>query len=160
MTRRGKVIFASGLALFAAFPALAGEEKSVELDKVPANVMEIARGKMEGVTFVSANTETEDDGSVVYELQGTLPDGRKVEFDIDPEGEVQEIELEFKVGDVPGAVLKAIEKKLPGFKPHFIEASHSPSMKVTGYEFVGKMGDNDMDIEVSADGRRIVVADQ
>ena len=33
-------------------------------------------------------------------------------------------------------------------------------MQVTGYEFVGKLGENTMDIEASADGRRIVVADQ
>ena len=61
---------------------------------------------------------------------------------------------------VPGAVMKAIEEELPGFEPTFIEASHSRSLKVVGYEFVGKMGDGEFDIEVSADGRRIVVADR
>jgi hypothetical protein len=33
-------------------------------------------------------------------------------------------------------------------------------MKVVNYEFVGMVGENKIDIEVSADGRRIVVADQ
>ena len=112
------------------------------------------------VTIVSANTETEPDGSFVYEIQGTFPDGRKVEIDIDPKGKIEEIEIEFKIEDVPGAVLKSIETKMPGFKPEFIEASHSRSMKVVNYEFVGMVGEAKMDIEVSADGRRIVVADQ
>ena len=112
------------------------------------------------VTLVSANTETEEDGAMVYEIQGTVQDGRKIEIDIKPDGEVEEIEVEFKLADVPGAVLKAIEKKMPGFKPDFIEASHSPSMKVIGYEFVGMMGENKLDIEASADGRKIEVADQ
>ncbi|WP_153768669.1 PepSY domain-containing protein [Labrenzia sp. CE80] len=112
------------------------------------------------VTIASANTETEEDGSFVYEIQGTFVDGRKVEVDIDPNGKVHEIEIEFEIEDVPGAVRNAIEKQLPGFKPSFIEASHSQSMKVVNYEFVGMMGDAKMDIEASADGRRIVVADQ
>ena len=60
---------------------------------------------------------------------------------------------------VPGAVIIAIEKKLPGFKPTYIEASHSASMKVMRYEFVGKLGDQSIDIDVSADGRRIEIAD-
>jgi|GEM_PF-1154706 len=112
------------------------------------------------VNFVSANTETEEDGSYVFEIQGTFADGRKIEIDIFPDGEVEEIEIEFKLADVPGAILKAIERKLPGFKHEFIEASHNDAKKVTGYEFVGMMGETKMDIEVSADGRNIVVSDQ
>ena len=152
----------TGLALTAALslPASAGVEKVIELSAVPAAVMNVAKAKLEKVEFVSANTETEDDGSMVYVIQGRLEDGRKVEFDILPNGDIEEIEVEFSVDLVPGAVLKAIESKLPGFKPDFIEASHSRSMKVTGYEFVGMMGDKKLDIEVSADGRRVVVADQ
>ena len=156
--RIGVCVLAGGLLL--ASLAIAGEEKPVELDKVPANIVEVAKELIPDVELVSANTETEDDGSFVYEIQGKLKDGRKVEFDIDPNGRVEEIEIEFRVEDVPVAVLNAIEKKLPGFKPEFIEASHSRSMQVVGYEFVGTLGENKMDIEVSADGRRIVVADQ
>ena len=49
---------------------------------------------------------------------------------------------------------------MPGFTPSFIEASHSASKKVVGYEFVGELGGKQLDIEVSADGRRIEIADQ
>lgn len=111
-------------------------------------------------TLVSANTETEDDGAVVYEIQATVQGGRKVEIDITPDGAVDEIEIEFRLEDVPGAVLNAIESKLPGFRAEFIEASHSSAMKVVGYEFVGMLGAEKMDIEVSADGRTITVADE
>ena len=122
--------------------------------------MVVAYEPLGGVKLVGANTETENDGSFVYEIQGLLKDGRKVEIDIHSNGAIAEIEIEFKLEDVPGAVLKAIEKKMPGFKPEFIEASHSASMQVVSYEFVGAMGDKQLDIEVSADGSRIVVADQ
>lgn len=140
--------------------AYGGEETPVELSAVPANLIEIAKERIPGFKPVSANTEKEDDGSSVYEIQGMLKDGRKAEIDIFKDGKIQEIEIAFRLDDVPGAVLKAIQKKLPGFKPHFIEASHSRSMKVVRYEFVGKIGDAEMDIEVSADGRRVVVADK
>ncbi|MCV6614087.1 MAG: hypothetical protein OIF35_03850, partial [Cellvibrionaceae bacterium] len=96
---------------------------------------------------------------LVYEVQGKLEDGRKFEFDALADGEVEEIELEFKQSMVPGAVLKAIEKKLPGFRPSYIEASHSASMKVIAYEFVGQLNGVQVDLEVSPDGRQIVLAD-
>lgn len=170
--------------------AMAGVEEKIDLTDVPAEVMEVAerylknlRLAMDGpitidldaviddnissdykqlgaVSIVSANTETEDDGSFVYEIQGKAADGRQIEIDIDPTARVEEIEIEFKREDVPGAVLKSVESKMPGFMPEFIEASHSASMQVVGYELVGKMGDEVLDIEVSADGRSITIADQ
>lgn len=170
--------------------AMAGVEEKIDLTDVPAEVMDVAekylknlRLAMDGpitidldaviddnissdykqlgaVSIVSANTETEDDGSFVYEIQGKAADGRQIEIDIDPTARVEEIEIEFKREDVPGAVLKSVESKMPGFAPEFIEASHSASMQVVGYELVGKMGDEVLDIEVSADGRSITIADQ
>lgn len=174
----------------AATTALAGVEEQIALTEVPAEVMAVAKAHLKNlrlaidapvtidldnviddnirseyeelgdVSIVSANTETEEDGSFVYEIQGTVADGRRVEIDLDPSGRIEEIEVEFKPDDVPGAVLKSVETKMPGFKPAFIEASHSASMQVIGYEFVGKMGAEDLDIEVSPDGRTISVADQ
>ncbi|MEO1090346.1 MAG: hypothetical protein AAFX81_06930 [Pseudomonadota bacterium] len=170
--------------------ALAGVEETVALADLPAPVMEVAKAhlaelklaidapgpvddgsviddnivilyeELGEVRLISANTETEEDGSFVYEIQGVVADGRRVEIDIDPSGNVLEIEVEFKIDDVPGAVLKSLEARMPGFTPEFIEASHSRSMQVVGYEFVGTLGENAIDIEVSADGRRIEVADQ
>lgn len=170
--------------------ATAGIEEKIELSTVPAEVMEVAEAQLQGlrlavdapvtidldnviddnissdyealgdVSIVSANTETENDGSFVYEIQGTVADGRRVEIDLTPRGRVEEIEIEFRLEDVPGAVLRSVETKMPGFQPEFIEASHSESLQVVGYEFVGKMGDDTLDIEVSADGRSITVSDQ
>ncbi len=175
---------------FCGTAAIAGVEEPVELTEVPAEIMEVAEAHLAGlrlaryvpgpvddgsviddnivlvyeelgeVQLISANTETEDDGSFVYEIQGTVEGGRRIEIDIEPDGNVLEIEIEFESEDVPGAVLGALEARLPGFTPEFIEASHSPSMQVVGYEFVGTHGENTIDIEVSADGRNIVVADQ
>ena len=140
--------------------AWSGEEKVIEMKDVPKSIMEKAKEVMPDAQFVSANTETEDDGTMVYEIQGKLSDGRKIEVDIFPDNSVEEIEVEFTHDLVPGAVLNAIEKKLPGFKPTYIEASHSESNKVVQYEFEGEFGEMKMDLDVSADGRTIVVSDK
>ncbi|MEO0911913.1 MAG: hypothetical protein AAFY59_02845 [Pseudomonadota bacterium] len=188
MVGRAGGLAAIGAALAGA--AFAGVEEAVELDAIPAEIMEVAEAGLKGlrlasaatapvdtenviddnivlvyeelgdVQLVSANTETEEDGSFVYEIQGTVEGGRRVEIDIDPDANIEEIEIEFEIGDVPGAVLMAVEAKYAGFAPEFIEASHSRSMQVIGYEFVGTFEGNAMDIEVSADGRTIVIADQ
>lgn len=169
--------------------AFAGVEEPVELTDVPVEVMEAAEANLVGLRVVSdepvpmddeslmddnlsityedlgevkilgANTETEEDGSFVYEIQGMVESGRNIEIDLDPDANVVEIEIEFFKDDVPGAVLKSMEARMPDFVPEFIEASHSDSMQVIGYEFAGKLGDSLMDIEVSADGRNIAVAD-
>ena len=138
--------------------AIAGEEKQIAFEDLPESIIKSATDLLPNATFTSANTEQED-GETTYELQGKLNDGRNVEVDVLANGKIEEFEVEFSQDLVPGAVLKAIERKMPGFTPTYIEASHSASKKVVKYEFVGKLGDQDMDINVSADGRRIEVAD-
>lgn len=140
--------------------AYGGEEAKIPLPQVPEKLMEAAQRVQPDAQFERAQTETEGDGTTVYEIQGTLDGGQRVEVDVLETGRIQEYELEFDEEQVPGAVLKAIQRKLPGFEPTYIEASHSASGKVIQYEFEGMMGDQKIDIEVSADGRRIVVADK
>ena len=143
-----------------ALPVLAGEEKPIELFSIPDHILDDVKATFPEATLLSANTETEDGGGFVYEIQGVLKDGRKFEYDAYEDGTVQEIEIEFREDMVPGAVTKAIQKKLPGFTPTYIEASHSRSMKVVKYEFEGDLGNEKIDIEVSADGSRIEIADR
>ncbi len=148
------------LGLMGAMNAWAGVEKPVELNAVPEAILKSAQEKFPDATYKSANTETEPDGGFVYEIQGVLKDGRHFEYDVYPNGEIQEIEVVFPDNMVPGAVMKAIKRKMPGFKPTYIEASHSASMKVVGYEFVGELGSEMIDIDVSADGSTITIADK
>ncbi len=146
--------------MFVPLTAFAGEEREIPLSKVPEEIMKAARRVQPEAEFQRAQIETEDDGTKVYEIQGRLEGGRRVEVDVLENGRIQEYEVEFTQDQVPGAVLKAIQKKLPGFEPTYIEASHSASGKVTKYEFEGTLGGQKIDIEVSADGRRITVADK
>lgn len=140
--------------------SMAGVETVIPLETVPEELQTRARELLPKASFETANTEKEADGTLVYEIQGTLDDGRKVEVDLFENGDIEEFEIEFSMDLVPGAVLKAIEKRMPGFAPSYIEASHSASKKVVGYEFVGELKGKKLDIDVSADGRRIELADQ
>ncbi len=144
------------------FPLLAfgGEEVAVPLHMLPPIIIHVAHQVQPDAVFHRAQIETEEDGTEVYEVLGKLSNGRRVEVDILNNGAIQEYELEFTYAQVPGAVLKAIQKKLPGFQPSYIEASHSASGKVIRYEFEGTLGDQSIDIEVSASGRTIEVADK
>ena len=121
--------------LFFAAHATAGEETKIDLQAVPGDIMEKAKTLMPEATYKSANTEAEADG-LVYEIQGLLADGRRLEVDIAESGKVEEIEVEFTHDLVPAAVLNAVEAAYPNFTVTFIEASHSESKKVVGYEFL------------------------
>ena len=140
--------------------AFAGEEVAIPLGTLPQAIIDVANQVQPEATFHRAQVETEQDGTEVYEILGRLPDGQRIEVDILKNGDIQEYELEFNESQVPAAVLGAIQKKLPGFQPKYIEASHSVSGKVIRYEFEGTLGDQDIDIEVSASGRKIEVADK
>lgn len=138
---------------------IAGEEKVISLAEIPSELLTKAKKILPEVEFVSANTEQEED-YLVYEIQGIFPDNRKVEVDILSHAKVEEIEIEYPSYMVPKAVFIQIEKKYNGFKPTYIEASHSESMNVVKYEFEGIYNDNKIDIEVSADGRKIIESDK
>ena len=148
------------LALTIGSCAWAGEEKAMPLEQIPAEHRKIAQNLFPEARFSSADIESEDDGTKILEIQGRMPDGRRVEIDLLENGSIEEYEVEFAESKVPGAVLKAVEKKMPGFQSTYIEASHSRSGQVVKYEMEGTLRGQILDIEVSADGRRIEVADK
>lgn len=148
------------LALIVVRFAWAGEEKVIPLDQIPAELWKTTQDMFPDATFSSADIETEEDGTRIYEVQGRMPDGLRVELDLHENGDIEEYEIEFTEAQVPGAVMNAVSKKVPGFRPTYIEASHSRSGKVIKYEMEGTLGDQELDIEVSADGRRIEVSDK
>lgn len=139
--------------------SFAGEEIKISLKEVPNKIMIEVQGVIPKATIISANLEKEKN-STLYEVQGRFPDGRSVEVDIFDNGKIEEVEIEFPEYMVPKAVLIAIEKKYKGFIPTYIEASHSKSMKVIQYEFEGTYNNKKIDLEVSADGRKIKEGDK
>lgn len=159
MSRRIGLIMAVFALTIGPF-AWGGEEKVISLEQVPAEHRKIAQDLFPEATFSGADIETEVDGTMIYEIIGRMPDGRTVEVDLFENGRIEEFEVEFTEAQVPGAVMKSVERRMTGFRPTYIEASHSRSGKVTRYEFEGTLGGKALDIEVSADGRKIEVTDK
>ena len=91
--------------------SIAGVETIIPLSSVPQNLLSEAEKLLPTATFNTANTEKEADGTLVYEIQGTLEDGRKVEVDVLENGDIQEFEVVYSLDLVPRAVMKAIEKR-------------------------------------------------
>ncbi len=148
-----------------ALPARAAEEKPVEMTAVPAVVKAAAEKAAPKAKLTKAMMEIEH-GQKVYELQGMM-DGKKIEVDVMEDGRVDEIETEIMMDAVPAEVSAALKKRVPNFKPKFIEKSERPMMAAGGgagdgeaevyYEFEGQEGEMACDVEVSADGKTLLI---
>ena len=66
------------------------DDEEIALSEVPANVMAAAEKAVPGITFTSAEKETED-GVVIYEFEGTV-NGKEYEVEVTAAGEVIEVE--------------------------------------------------------------------
>ena len=64
------------------------KKTTLELKDVPANVMQVAREKLPGVTFKTAWQLSNG----MYEVRGKAKNGKVREIDINPDGTVVEIE--------------------------------------------------------------------
>ncbi len=96
--------------LGAATVALA-DEKKIEISALPKAVVKAAKKAFPEAQIVGAAKETED-GETIYEVEMKL-DGKSIDLAIDDEGEIEEIEKEIEVEDLPRAVIKAARKKFP-----------------------------------------------
>lgn len=67
-----------------------GEEWTISIDQVPAQVLEAAQAAVPGAEFTSAEFEIED-GKVLYSLEGTVG-GERVEVELAADGSVLEVE--------------------------------------------------------------------
>jgi len=142
-------------SLFACYPVIAGKEIKIPFDKVPIKVLSQAQELLPSAKFKSANIEIEENEDIVYEIQGVLWDTRKVEVDVLENGKIKEFEIEFSLDLVPDVVIKTLKSKVPGFIPSYIEASYTSAKKVEGYEFEGELNGEKIEVDISADGRKI-----
>ena len=79
-------------------------------------------------------------------------------------GEVEKIEDEIQQNEVPQPVMQAVQRWMPNFKPTKIERSERPVPGSNGaifmvYEFEGQHGGVEVDVEVAADGSRLMIVD-
>ena len=156
-------------AVAAVIAAIAGADVALaqsarlETNQVPPHVLAAARaaGGLEQVTETGIEVEG---GRVIFEVKGRTRDGQVREVDVSASGEIEEIEDEIQQGEVPQPVMQALQRWMPGFRPAKMERSQRPvpgghGATVAVYEFEGKHGDVEVDVEIAADGSRLVIVD-
>ena len=147
------LIAASAVALLSS-PSLA-----MDLNQVPAHVVEVAKHYAPDATWESAGTDFDTQlMAPEYEIKGKTKDGMAIEVDVSADGGIHEIETVIAAGAVPEAVTKLLGTYLPGFTPTTIELSARPD-NVNFYEFEGTVNGREVDVEVNAARTQIIIAD-
>jgi uncharacterized membrane protein YkoI len=107
-----------GLSGLSATAALA-DEKKISVEDLPKVVLKAAKKAFPEAKIVGASKET-DEGETIYEVEMKL-DGKSIDVEIDDEGEIEVVEKEIEVEDLPRAVIKAAKTKFPGGKIEKVE---------------------------------------
>ena len=144
-------------ALLAATGSPALAQDTVSMDEVPPEARAAAQAAAPGTSFDSVGLDL-DGGRAAYEFAGTGEDGKAIEVDVLVDGRVLEIEREIDMSEVPEAVRTLLDRYASGMQPEMIEESTHANFEVW-YEFGGTLEGGEIDAEVSADGRRILIQD-
>lgn len=110
--RHATVVFAmifSGLVLA---PASSAREEKVNIDKVPAPVIEKVRSRFRGATLTEAAREQEN-GRLVYEVT-LVQGGQDIDATLTPDGEMLTIERRIPAEELPASVTSALAEAYPG----------------------------------------------
>ncbi len=134
--------------------ALAFDEEKIKVEDLPKSVLKAAKKAFPEAKVVGAAKETED-GETIYEVM-LKEDGKSIDLGINDEGEIEAIEKEIEVEDLPKAVTRAAAKKFPNGK--ILKAEEvSDEDDVVIYEVQIKVGDKDpIEVVMSPNGKILV----
>jgi hypothetical protein len=154
---------AVALAIIIGAEAAQAQSAKLETNQVPPHIAGAARAAGGFEQISEAGIEVEG-GRLIFEIKGRTREGRVREVDILASGEVEEIEDEIQQNEVPQPVMQAVQRWMPNFKPTKIERSERPVSGGNGaifmvYEFEGQHGGVEVDVEVAADGSRLMIVD-
>ncbi|MEM8813649.1 MAG: hypothetical protein AAGF59_13620 [Pseudomonadota bacterium] len=96
--------------------------ENIPAERIPPHILAIAKNQLPEAEFTGARVDIDYDGAA-YELFGELPDGSAVEMDIDPDGEIHEIETVIRPNTVPAEILALAKKYIPEFEIVLAEIS-------------------------------------
>ena len=116
----------------------------------PSAVTAAALKAHAGATVQACKQEKEH-GKTQYEVKLGSIDGKQVELDVSPEGNILLTEEYIAIGDVPPAVMTAFSGKYSGAKPTRAEKQTAADGKVT-YEIAFVVGTKKKEATFAADG--------
>lgn len=170
--------YRNGLALAVLFGALAACSEAaapladvvaeVEITEIapadlPADVRALAEGAAEGFVVTEVLKKVRD-GRTYYDVEGELPDGSEIEFDIlmtDAGPEIVEIQRDLDWADVPEAVREAAEAAGPGAMPaRVIESTQTDGVIIYELFAPGAPTDPAIEVSLSQEGEVSVLAER
>ncbi len=117
------------------------------------------KGLGSSYTFTGAELDL-DEVIAIYEIRANTADGRRVEVDIEPNGKIEELEVQIRREEVPAVVLEALSRHSPDMQPAQDEVLFEKSLRPSRsgllevwYEFAGK----DFDVDIRSDAQQILI---
>jgi uncharacterized membrane protein YkoI len=142
---------AAFLGVLGATMAASADEKKIEVSELPKAVVKAARKAFPEAKIVGASKEIEDD-ETIYEVLMKL-DGKSIDLAIDDEGEIEEIEREIEVEDLPRAVIKAARAKFPEGKIVKVEEVSDEDDMVVYELAIESKGEKSIEVVMSPNGK-------
>ena len=135
----------------------------VPLDQVPPEVLAAARAARPGFTPAEAESETRE-GRRYFDIEGTMPDGAEIEFDIMAEGEswrVVETQRDIAFADAPEPVRQAALARDAALAPvRVIESVQADGLIIYELFSTPPGATPERKLEVRWDGHQASVLDQ
>ena len=153
------VVAVSGIAFASDVIA---EEKAVPLEKLPKAVIEAVKKMFPKAKILEA-TEEEEDGKIKYEVT-IKENNKKIDLSVEADGEIEGMEKEIDLKDLPKAVTAALEKKYPKAVHKSAEAVfeiEDGKEELEYYEVQIKTADSqEIEVMIKADGTIITKPDK
>lgn len=83
------------------------EEKAVQLDMLPKAVSDAVKNMFPTARILKASQEQEEENEVEYEVSIKV-DGKKIDIMIEDDGEIETLEVEIALKDLPKAVTETL----------------------------------------------------
>jgi uncharacterized membrane protein YkoI len=145
------IIPAALFGLLGASTTAFADEKKIEISELPKAVVKAAKKAFPEAQIVGAAKETED-GETVYEVMMKLG-GKSIDLAIDDEGEIEEVEKEIEVEDLPRAVIKTARKKFPEGKIAKVEEVSDEDDHVVYELAIETKGGKTVEVVMSPNGK-------
>lgn len=116
------------------------KKEALEIEDIPVEAVRSVKALAPDMAFREAEKEYKH-GNIYIDIEGELPDGREIEFDLLKVGEkwqVVEIQRDLTMAQLPQNVTKALSSNSPEFNPLRIIESIQHGTEIIVYEFYGK----------------------
>lgn len=133
----------------------------VPVDETPADVRALAEGAAAGFVIGEVQKKVRE-GRTYYDVEGQLPDGSELEFDIlmtEAGPEIVETQRDLAWADVPAEVQAAAEASAPGLVPaRVIESTQADGLVIYELFAPGEPADPSMELSLGDDGAKVLDA--